>query len=127
MTELMRLYSTDLRTGSDTLLDLGTTAYRWKNLYLSNTMSCASLTSSPVVSCSSTNAVVVVAQSSTVISMVGSSMTLSNSNNACFKVPVLLANPASPVSGNFWFLSSSNSMYLAVRSSSVTYFVQMST
>lgn len=44
---------------------------------------------------------------------------------APFNVAILTSAAASVVSGDFWFQSSSNKMYLAVRSSTTTYYVSM--
>ena len=46
---------------------------------------------------------------------------------APFNVAILTAGAASIASGDFWFQSSNNVMYLAVRSSNVSYYVAMAT
>ena len=152
MSELMRLYNTDLRSASDTLLDLGTIDFRWKNLYLSGTQSSNNLVtnsitttvffalgssvqvgvkltgmtvSTAVVSHLSATSAVVTSELFT--KSVGSSLVLSNSARAYLNVRMLTHNVASPASGDVWFFASSNQVYLALISNNATYYVAMAT
>lgn len=123
--ELMRLWNTYLGVASDTLLDLGATAFRWKNAYISG------VTSTGTISTSSVNATVVTATSGNVTSerftqSLGSSLILSNSSRAYINAAILTTT-AAMASGDVWFMTSSNRMYLAMRSGNFTYYAVMNT
>ena len=102
MSELMRLYNTYLCSASDTLLDIGSPNLRWKELFLNGSISSANV-------------------------IVGSSIILSNSAKACINSKILTSNAVSLTNGDTWFQSSSNIMYLFVRSGAFNYYVSMNT
>jgi hypothetical protein len=58
---------------------------------------------------------------------VGSSLSLSNSANAYLNVNILTHNAASMISGDVYFFTSSNRVYLGINSQSTTYFIAMDT
>ena len=152
MAELMRLYNTDLRSASDTLLDLGTPDFRWKNLYLSGTQTAGNIISNSVntvvfIVTGSSTQVGVTATALTVstaiitrltvtsasitsqlfVKSVGSSLVLSNSARSYLNVQIMTHNAITPVSGDVWFQASSNTMYVAIRSNNADYFLRMDT
>lgn len=58
--------------------------------------------------------------------LTGSSLILSNSSRAYINANILITT-AAMVSGDVWFMSSSNRMYLATRSGNFTYYAVMNT
>lgn len=141
MAEIMRLYNTYLAPASDGILDLGASTARWNNFFARGVGSIPTLSSSSVnttiLTTNSSYLVGVAATGATVTSgnvtslrftrSVGSSLVLSNSARAYLNVQMLTHNAASILSGDVYFFSSSDRVYLAINSRSATYFVAMNT
>ena len=135
----MKLFNNYLGPASDTLLDLGQSTFRWKNLFISGVMSSGTIfantvntitlfsTSAQIVGLATTaitvNSVNVISERFT--QSVGSSLILSNSARSYLNVRMLTHNAVGPADGDVWFQVSSNAMYLAIRSNNANYYVQM--
>lgn len=125
--ELMRLYNTYLGPASTTLLDLGAAGTAWNNLYLQGT------NSSSVIDASTMFVVRVFALSSQTVGATFTGATIGTGNigllNVTSKMSVRLmtSSPLSVTNGDTWFESSSNLMYLFIRSNNLNFYVAMNT
>lgn len=119
--KLMELYNSYLAPASDTLLDLGSGGFRWRNIYSSGSLNTQFLITSNLMA---TSAIIT---SQVFVKSVGSSLALSNSANSYLNVKILTHNAASILSGDVYFFASSNRVYLAINSQSATYYVAMNT
>lgn len=139
--QLMRLYDSYLGPATDGLLDLGSSAFRWDNLYIRGTNSATTLSASSINGTILTiNSARIVGLASTGITVdsgiitslrfakgVGSSLILNNSTNAYLNVNIMTHNAISTGNGDVWFRSSSNTMYLFIHSGGFSYSVAMGT
>lgn len=137
MTQLMKLFNTYLGPASDTLLDLGAQSFRWNNLFIKGT------NSSSVISASTVNTFILVANSSYQVGVASTGMTVSsmnvtgllatsslfikNDSKSTLTTTLLTSAATAITNGSVWFQTSSNVMYLFVRSGSFNYFVAMNT
>lgn len=136
MSEVYKFYNTVFEPNPDIGVDLGSQSKRWANAYIRNinSVNVLGVDTLNITNLNATSATVttLLATSSFLTSQkfttsVGSSLVLSNSAKAYLNVNILTHNAASPSNGDVWFQSSSNTMFLSIRSGSFTYSVEMGT
>ena len=119
MSRLLELYSTYLGPASDTLLDLGSTSFRWKNIYLSGSIN--------TVLSDSGNFSALVSSRMTVDSATVTTLIVSNGSRATLNTIVLQQTALTVQNNDVWFMSSSNQMYLFCRSNNINFYIAMGT
>ena len=107
MAQIMKLFTSYLGPAVDNNLNLGAGTARWTEFFLTGNITTAGL---------------IIATSLSVQRFI-----LSTTASAGVNATILTSNAANLSSGDSWFQSSSNVMYLFVRSATFNYYVAMNT